>query len=127
MSTDEKKPRRRSVKQRQQKEQKEQKRRPTRSRRKIPQEEPKKEEAKEKKKEQTQIKLSSPVFASVKARLHEVNKVRIGKGFSLAEIAKVGLSASLARKLGLYVDPRRKSSHEENIRILNSALRKITS
>jgi ribosomal protein L13E len=42
-------------------------------------------------------------------------KKRDGKGFSKSEIQKAGLDAITARKMGLPVDPRRKSMHEENV------------
>jgi large subunit ribosomal protein L13e len=44
--------------------------------------------------------------------------VREGRGFSLAEIQAAGLNAGEAQILGIPVDLRRKSSHEENIEIL---------
>jgi large subunit ribosomal protein L13e len=44
--------------------------------------------------------------------------VREGRGFSLAEIQAAGLNASEAEILGIPVDLRRKSSHEENVEIL---------
>ena len=42
-------------------------------------------------------------------------KKRDGKGFSKSEIQKAGLDAVTARKMGLPVDPRRKSMHDENV------------
>jgi large subunit ribosomal protein L13e len=44
--------------------------------------------------------------------------VREGRGFSLAEIQAAGLNAGEAEILGIPVDLRRKSSHEENVEIL---------
>jgi large subunit ribosomal protein L13e len=44
--------------------------------------------------------------------------VREGRGFSLAEIQAAGLNAGEAQILGVPVDLRRKSSHEENVEIL---------
>jgi large subunit ribosomal protein L13e len=44
--------------------------------------------------------------------------VREGRGFSVAEIQAVGLNPGEAKILGIPVDLRRKSSHEENIGIL---------
>ncbi len=41
--------------------------------------------------------------------------LRLGKGFSLAELRQVGLSPREARKLGIPVDKRRKTSYVENI------------
>jgi len=46
------------------------------------------------------------------------NTVREGRGFSLAEIQAVGLNAGEAQILGIPVDLRRKSTHEENVEIL---------
>jgi large subunit ribosomal protein L13e len=44
--------------------------------------------------------------------------VREGRGFSLEEIRVVGLNAGEAEILGIPVDLRRKSMHEENVEIL---------
>ncbi len=44
--------------------------------------------------------------------------VREGRGFSMAEIEAAGLNAGEAEILGVPVDVRRKSSHEENVEIL---------
>jgi len=44
--------------------------------------------------------------------------VREGRGFSIAEIQAAGLNAGEAQILGVPVDLRRKSSHEENVEIL---------
>jgi large subunit ribosomal protein L13e len=45
-------------------------------------------------------------------------KVREGKGFSLGELEAVELTAGKAKRMGIPVDTRRKSSHEENIETL---------
>ncbi|HIH88409.1 TPA: ribosomal protein L13e [Candidatus Bathyarchaeota archaeon] len=44
--------------------------------------------------------------------------VREGRGFSLAEIQAAGLNAGEAKIIGIPVDLRRKSTHEENVEIL---------
>ncbi|QOJ79699.1 ribosomal protein L13e [Infirmifilum lucidum] len=48
--------------------------------------------------------------------------IRDGKGFSLGEIKALNLTEHEARLLGVYVDLRRKTVHEENIRILKEYL-----
>jgi hypothetical protein len=49
-------------------------------------------------------------------------KRRQGKGFSLAELSGAGLTLDLAHRMGLPVDKRRSSSHEENITALKGLL-----
>ena len=43
------------------------------------------------------------------------DKKRDGKGFSKAEVKKAGLNSVSARKMGLPVDPRRRTVHDENV------------
>jgi large subunit ribosomal protein L13e len=50
------------------------------------------------------------------------NRVREGKGFSLGELMEVELSAGKAKKMGIPVDTKRKTSHEENIEMLKEFL-----
>jgi len=49
---------------------------------------------------------------------------RAGRGFSVGELKSVGLSVKDARKLGLRVDLRRRSVHEENVKLLREYLRR---
>ncbi len=51
--------------------------------------------------------------------------IRVGKGFSVGEIKAVGLDVPTARKLGLYVDTRRRSVHQDNIKALSEWLEKL--
>ena len=47
--------------------------------------------------------------------LKKSGKQRCGKGFSSEELKKAGLSLKDALKLGIPVDSKRKTAHEENI------------
>ena len=49
-------------------------------------------------------------------------RARKGRGFSLGEIQAVGLTVERARKLGIYVDTRRRSVHKENVEALKKYL-----
>ncbi len=51
-------------------------------------------------------------------------RIRCGKGFSRAELKDAGLTLKQAIKLGIPVDPRRKSKHEENVKALMEHLSK---
>jgi large subunit ribosomal protein L13e len=50
------------------------------------------------------------------------DRIREGKGFSLLELKTVELTAGKAKKMGIPVDLRRKTSHEENIETLKEFL-----
>lgn len=49
-------------------------------------------------------------------------KQRLGKGFSLDELKKVGLNPKQALKLRIPIDTRRRTVHEENIEKLKRLL-----
>lgn len=51
--------------------------------------------------------------------------IRGGRGFSVGEVKAVNLTVREARLLGLYVDERRKTIHEENVRLIREYLRKL--
>jgi ribosomal protein L13E len=50
------------------------------------------------------------------------NRTRKAKGFSRAELKEVDIDPRSAIRLGLPVDPRRRSKHEENIKLLRRYL-----
>ena len=47
-------------------------------------------------------------------------KERSGKGFSIKEFKKAGLNKSLARKLKIPFDKRRKTTHDQNVEALKA-------
>lgn len=51
-------------------------------------------------------------------------KSKLGKGFSPNELNAAGISKQQARKAGLPVDMRRKTSHEENVEAIKAHSKK---
>ncbi|MEM3442862.1 MAG: ribosomal protein L13e [Candidatus Bathyarchaeia archaeon] len=49
-------------------------------------------------------------------------KQRFGKGFSRGELEKAGITLKEALKRGIPVDPRRKTTHEENAEVIKKFL-----
>ena len=57
----------------------------------------------------------------IKAIITKQNgKQSIGRGFSLTELAKAGLTKQDAKKIGIPLDVKRKSAHDENIATLKA-------
>lgn len=52
--------------------------------------------------------------------LKKDGKPRKGKGFSKEELKKAGLNITQARKLGVPVDSRRRTIHDENVEIVKT-------
>ena len=74
--------------------------------------------------------MAKPPRAVVKtprnvSRGQAVPRPRQGRGFSLGELKEAGLSVKEARKLGLYVDERRRSTHPENVEALRRFLGEV--
>ncbi len=52
-------------------------------------------------------------------------KPRAGRGFSLGELKKAGMTIKAARDLGLMVDLRRSSAYDENVKRLQEIAKAI--
>lgn len=52
---------------------------------------------------------------------------RAGRGFSLNELKEAGITIDAARKLGIFIDKRRRSCRKENAENLKRLLQKISS
>ncbi|RLG60125.1 50S ribosomal protein L13e [Candidatus Geothermarchaeota archaeon] len=61
-----------------------------------------------------------PIYPMVISPSHK--RPRKGKGFSLGELQAVGLTINQAKKLGISIDKRRRSVHQENIELLRRFL-----
>jgi large subunit ribosomal protein L13e len=53
--------------------------------------------------------------------------LREGRGFSLGELKEAGLTVDIAKRLGIYVDKRRKSVHPWNIKALKEFIEQLRS
>jgi len=64
--------------------------------------------------------IMPPEFVEMEAWpiVYRKNRTRKAKGFSTAELKEADMDAKSAVKLGLPVDPRRRSKHEENVKVL---------
>ena len=73
--------------------------------------------------------IEPPVAIVKRPRLVKLGPVdpgtRRGKGFSLGELEKAGISVSLAKRLGIYIDKRRKSIHDWNVEALRDFLKRL--
>ncbi len=51
--------------------------------------------------------------------------VRKGRGFSIGELREAGLTLEKAKRLGIYIDKRRRSIHPWNVEALRDYLKRI--
>ena len=51
---------------------------------------------------------------------------REGKGFSLLELRQAGLAVNQAKAANIRIDLRRKTVHEQNVKMLKEAILKLT-
>ena len=56
------------------------------------------------------------------AQVRKMDGLKSGKGFSLSEVRKAGLSIYQVKKLGVYIDPRRRTLHEFNVHTLQTLI-----
>ena len=59
---------------------------------------------------------------SIQAVVRRKRKARKGKGFSREELREVGLSFGEALRLGIPIDTRRSTKHDQNVESLNAYL-----
>ncbi len=73
--------------------------------------------------------LQPPVAIVKKPRLVKLGPVdpgmRRGRGFSLGELKEAGFTVEEARRLGIYVDRRRRSVHPWNVEALKDFRKKL--
>jgi predicted flap endonuclease-1-like 5' DNA nuclease len=58
----------------------------------------------------------------MEAQVRKAHGHRPGKGFSLSEIRKAGFTTHQVRKVGVYVDSRRRTLHEFNVQTLRTLM-----
>lgn len=58
----------------------------------------------------------------VQAVVQRKRRLRKGRGFSRKELKEVGLNPKSALRLGIPIDKRRKTKHEENVKLLEQYL-----
>lgn len=64
---------------------------------------------------------SSPYMEPIKPIvLRKGGKKRVGRGFSIGELKKVNFDFKKALKMGIPIDVRRRTVHEENVKALKS-------
>ncbi len=57
----------------------------------------------------------------IKASITKQNgKQSVGRGFSLTELKNAGVSKQQARQIGLPIDEKRKSAHDENVETIKA-------
>tara|TARA_B100001971_G_C18158325_1_gene519910 strand:+ start:104 stop:589 length:486 start_codon:yes stop_codon:yes gene_type:complete len=66
------------------------------------------------------IEKTMDIVAKVRRGLRLRSKSRIGYGFSVGELKNAGLGINQARKLGLLVDTRRRTTHDDNVALLKA-------
>ena len=53
-------------------------------------------------------------------------RLRVGRGFSKLEIKEAGITIDVAKRLGIPIDPRRRSKHDWNVKALKEYIAKIS-
>jgi len=73
------------------------------------------------------VKVPEPIvkIPLKKGEYGKETKKRKGRGFSIGELKAAGLTEYEARKIGIYVDKRRKTVYEDNINVLKEWIVKV--
>ncbi len=59
----------------------------------------------------------------MKPTVFSQDKIRPGRGFSYQELKDAKMDVRIAKKIGIKIDPRRRSSHKKNTDLLTKALK----
>jgi ribosomal protein L13E len=84
----------------------------------------KSEERKIKRKKVPEITVGENIKSFVVYSKHGRRLMREGKGFSLLELMQAGLTVNQAKAAKIRIDMRRKTVHEQNVKMLKEALSK---
>ena len=69
--------------------------------------------------------MSFDTFAEPVVKSPRDARLKIGRGFSIDEAKQAGLTIAEARRMGLIVDLRRKTTHQENIDALKQYVKDV--
>lgn len=69
-----------------------------------------------------QVRAPFPAYRRGVRRL----KMRDARGFSIGEVKAAGLSASETRRMGFYVDARRQSNRQDNVKVLKGLVKQVS-
>ena len=59
---------------------------------------------------------------AMEPQVFSADKIRLGRGFSYQELKNANMDVRMAKKLGIRIDPRRRTAHKENIGLLKKEL-----
>lgn len=76
----------------------------------------------------TETRLAPQVRAPIPAHRRGVRrlKMRDARGFSAGEVKAAGLTSSEVRRVGFYVDERRQSYRQDNVKVLKELVKQVS-